>query len=73
MLKKVSLFILLICAFSGLYAQESVPTDTLKTAADSVRNTFQFLDGAPVTIELNAPEEEEEETEKKEKKPKKNL
>ncbi len=65
--------VFLLCAVHAL-AQEENPSDTLKTASDSVRNTFKFLDGAPVTIDLSVPEEEEEDDKKKKKeKPKRNF
>ncbi|GAB3335994.1 hypothetical protein GCM10027429_18810 [Marivirga atlantica] len=71
--------ILFLFCFTGLlfygFTQENKPADTTKTASDSVRTTFQFLDGAPVNIDLETPEEEEEEDDKdkKEKKPKRNF
>ena len=72
------LLIIFVLAFSfgKLFAQEEEPIvpDSTATPADSIKRTFQFLDGAPVTINLAVEEEEEEEeTEKKEKKPKKNF
>ncbi|GAA5029684.1 hypothetical protein GCM10011506_18190 [Marivirga lumbricoides] len=57
-----------------LWSQTEEQKDTTTTASDSIRTSFQFLDGAPVTIDLNAEEEEEkEEEEKKEEKKKKNF
>ena len=63
----------LACATSAL-AQGEGKADTTKTAADSVRTSFQFLDGAPVNIDLDVPEaEEEEEKEEKEEKVRRNF
>lgn len=63
-------FLLISTLFIGLplillAQEEEIPQDTTETASDTVRRTFQFLDGAPVTIDLNTEEEEEEEEEDK--------
>lgn len=74
MKKLVFLYFLVLGSSLNLLAQEEEEKDTTTTASDSIRTTFQFLDGAPVTIDLNAEEEEEEEKEeKKEEKKKKNF
>jgi antitoxin component YwqK of YwqJK toxin-antitoxin module len=82
-MKKYFLFVLATLLLNSLaFAQEEDPeveeitSDTTKTASDSVRTTFQFFNGAPVTIDLEikeGEEEEEEESEKKEEKKKKNV
>ncbi len=72
--KKLSLYILFSLIPVFLFAQEEEKQDTVATPADSIRKSFQFLDGAPVTIDLNAQEEEEEEEkDKKKEKVKKNF
>ncbi len=65
----IILNILLLATPLLAFSQTEEKQDTVATASDSVRTTFQFLDGAPVTIELGEEEEEEEE-EKEEKKEK---
>lgn len=73
MKKIVLLYFLVLCSSLNLWAQKEEEKDTATTASDSIRTTFQFLDGAPVTIELNVEEEEEEKEEKKEEKKKRNF
>ncbi|WMN07152.1 toxin-antitoxin system YwqK family antitoxin [Marivirga arenosa] len=54
--------------------KEEASQDTIPTPADTIKKTFQFLDGAPVTIDLSTEQEEEEDKEeKKEEKPKRNF
>jgi len=68
-------FIIFIGVSCAILAQEEEnPQDTIPTPSDTIKKTFQFLDGAPVTIDLETEgEEEEKEDEKKEKKKKRNF
>ncbi|MGM0580921.1 MAG: toxin-antitoxin system YwqK family antitoxin [Bacteroidota bacterium] len=72
-MKKILLISILIFGLPLLLLaqEEENPQDTTETASDTVRRTFQFLDGAPVTIDLDTEEEEEEEEEDDKKKEKK--
>ncbi|MFQ3215143.1 MAG: antitoxin component YwqK of YwqJK toxin-antitoxin module [Marivirga sp.] len=72
-MRKIITSFCLIFFTTVVYAQDNVKKDTLKTASDSVRNTFQFLDGAPVNIDLETKNEEEEESVQKKEKKKKNF
>lgn len=73
-MKKFLLISILILGLPlALMAQEEeIPSDTIPTPSDTIKKTFQFLDGAPVTIDLNT-EKEEEEDDKEKKKEKKNA
>ncbi len=75
-MKKFLLIITLLFSLPiALLAQEEEnPQDTIPTPSDTIKKTFQFLDGAPVTIDLETEEEqEEEEKEKKKEKKKRNF
>ncbi|MBK6264853.1 hypothetical protein JKA74_07380 [Marivirga sp. S37H4] len=74
MRKIIILGVFLLASPLIVSAQTEEGKDTVATASDSVKTTFQFLDGAPVTIDFNNEEEEEEEkNEKKKKKVKRNF
>ena len=50
-----------------LAQEEEIPQDTIPTPSDTIKKTFQFLDGAPVTIDLQTEEEEEDDEDDKKK------
>jgi antitoxin component YwqK of YwqJK toxin-antitoxin module len=72
-MKKFLLISIIIISlpFALVAQEEEMPQDTVATPSDTIKKTFQFLDGAPVTIDLDTEEEEEEDDKEKKKEKKK--